>query len=140
MAAREKPTPRADSRQMQERTAEVADLIVAGLSQHELHKYIQDKREEWDLERRQRSTIIQRARKTVVAAGKTHHPEELGKAVRRLNVLYRRSFAINDYKTCAAIVRQMADMLGLATQTPKPGDGLTDVQEYLLLQKGERPA
>lgn len=131
MAAREKPTPRADRHQMQERTAEVADLIVAGLTQHELHKYIREKRAEWDLERRQRSTIIRRARERVVDASKTHYAEELGKAIRRLNVLYRRSFAINDYKTCAAIVRQMADLLGLATQTSRSGEDASDVRRYL---------
>lgn len=103
-----------DTVQMKARIAEVAELIVTGLTTGEIHKYIAEKRPEWNIQRRQRCVLIARARETIADAGNTEFIEELGKAIRRLNVLYRRSFAINDYKACAAIVKQITDLLGLA--------------------------
>ncbi len=103
-----------DTVQMKARIAEVAELIVTGLTTGEIHKYIAEKRPEWNIQRRQRCVLIARARETIADAGNTEFIEELGKAIRRLNVLYRLSFAINDYKACAAIVKQITDLLGLA--------------------------
>lgn len=102
-----------DAVQMEARVAEVVDLIIAGLTVRELHRYIVDKRPDWDIQARQRRNIIAKARGQIAEASRTHRPEELGKALRRYNVLYRRSFAINDYKACAGIVKQMTDLLGL---------------------------
>lgn len=103
-----------DTVQMKARIAEVAELIVTGLTTGEIHKYIAEKRPEWNIQRRQRCVLIARARETIADAGNTEFIEELGKAIWRLNVLYRQSFAINDYKACAAIVKQITDLLGLA--------------------------
>jgi len=118
-----------DTVQMQKRIAEVADLVVAGLTTGEIHKYIREKRPEWKIERRQRCVIIARARETIKEAGNTEFLEELGKAIRRLNVLYRRSFTINDYKACAAIVKQLTDLLGLAAPAKVHHSGSIEVKD-----------
>jgi len=112
---------------MQARVSEVADLIVAGLTTGEIHRYIREKRPEWNIQRSQRCNVIAKAREAIGEAGNTEFIEELGKAVKRLNVLYRRSFAINDYKACAAIVKQLTDLLGLASPTKVEHSGGVEV-------------
>ena len=99
---------------MEQRADEVVDLILAGLTSREIHRWIREKRPEWDIQTRQRALLISRARKLIQEAAKPRYADDLGKALRRYDVLYRRSFTVNDYRTCADIVKKTTDLLGLA--------------------------
>ncbi|MBN1632308.1 MAG: hypothetical protein JW990_21330 [Thermoleophilia bacterium] len=110
-------SPKTDPIEMDRRVGEVVDLILAGLSMRELHRYIREKHPDWDLGDRQRRRLIERAREEIARAAKPLRELEIGKALMRYDVLYRRSFAINDYKTCAQIVNKVTDLLGLAAPT-----------------------
>ena len=44
-------------------------------------------------------------------------------------MLYRRSLGINDYKACAAIVKQLTDLLGLAKPTKVEHSGTIEVED-----------
>ena len=92
----------------------VYDLMLAGLKRSEIHRFVKEKHPEWGIRTRQIDDLIAHAKKRLAETSETHREEELGKALGRLDTLYQRSFAINDYKTCAAIVKQRADLLGIA--------------------------
>lgn len=115
--AKKKPTSSTDTKMNNARIARVQavyDLLLAGLCRAEIHRFVREQHPEWQVRTRQTDQLIACARKLLMEAAETHREEELGKALRRLDTLYQRSFAINDYKTCAAIVKQRADLLGIA--------------------------
>jgi len=107
-------SPKTDPLEMDRRVGEVVDLVLAGMSAREIHRYLREKRADWDIRDRQRRTLLERARREIAKASQPRRDLEIGRALMRYDVLYRRSFAINDYKTCAQIVRQVTDLLGLA--------------------------
>lgn len=92
----------------------VYDLLLAGLSRAEILRFVAEQHPEWNIRTRQIESLIACAKAKLKEASETHREEELGKALDRLDKLYQRSYAINDYKTCAAIVKQRADLLGIA--------------------------
>jgi len=117
------------------RVNEVMDLIIAGMTGYEIHRYIKEKHADWDLSHQSRHNLIKRAMALIAEAAQVDRQAEIGKSLRRKNLLYRRSFVINDYKACLAAQESIDKMLALNAPvrhevTGKDG-GAVDVNHHL---------
>jgi len=120
---------RTDGAIVDARVAEVAELIIASLTTAQIHRYIVKERPEWRVQKRQRDKYIAGARARIAASADVDIAEETGKAIGQLRMLFNRCLAINDYKACAAIVKQITDLLGLAKPTRFEHSGAIEVTD-----------
>ncbi len=118
----------------------VYDLLIAGLTRAEVIKFLREKHPEWKMCTRSVDNLIACAKRKLQEASETHRDEELGKALDRLDKLYQRSFAINDYKACAAIVKQRTELLGLAAPTKIEQTGEQAVRIEVVYADDQTPA
>lgn len=93
------------------RVNEVALMILQGLSREKIIEYGETKN--WNVTFSQVDRYIARARKKFEAQAKIKIEFEMGRALSRLDDLYARSMAIQDYKTALQIVKERATLTGL---------------------------
>lgn len=100
---------------MDERGIRVNDLILSlvatGLSGAEVIEYI-EKSKEWNgADKKTIQTGIKAANKTLKNMAVYQKDFEIGKALFRLNELYKKSLAIQDYKGCLAIQKEIDGLI-----------------------------
>lgn len=82
-----------------------------------------------ELSARQIPKAIAAARRALTAAADYHRDVELGRAITRLNDLYRRALAVQDIKTAASVQKEFNKLLALyhVTMDPTAGNAEADV-------------
>jgi len=98
------------------RKEKIAELLVIGLSRAELLQYIAKKCPDWGVSDRQIDYYIAGAKKLLEKASKVNMERELGLGLKRLDELFKRSMAIQDYKACLAVEKHRHELLGLLKQ------------------------
>lgn len=90
----------------------ILSLVAAGLNDAEVIEYI-EKSKEWngaDI-KKTIQTGIKAAHKTLKNMAVYQKDFEIGKALFRLNELYKKSLAIQDYKGCLAIQKEIDGLI-----------------------------
>jgi hypothetical protein len=103
------------------RTLRVADLLLRGYSIDAVYKIVtaplkDGKGDGWELKKRQLYNYATKARRLIRDSSEYDRALEVGKAIQRLESLYRLSFGIQDYKTCLAVQRELSILLGLTAE------------------------
>ncbi len=99
--------------------AQVKDWLIAGLDRCEIEQMAQAGG--WQVRESQIDKLIAEVGEAMRTAGMTDHDAEVGRMIWRLNELFKRSLAVEDYKTALAVQKEIADRCGLApTPPPEP--------------------
>ena len=96
-----------------ERTEEVYKLLIRGYRRYQIIQYASD----WGISERQIDTYIAKANIKLEEASEVVRNKELGKAITRLNELYKESFEEGNFKDCKDIQKEINTLLGLAEAT-----------------------
>jgi hypothetical protein len=94
------------------RVEEITALLVAGFARKDILQFVAKERD-WDVCSKTIDNYIHKARKKIEKACDTKTEQELGMSLKRLEELYRRSFAIQDYKSALSVVKEKNTLLGL---------------------------
>lgn len=123
--AKRKRKPRITAAEMTRRVDQVAELVLAGLSRSEILRYVSEKTD-WGVSERTVDTYLARANEKLQAEGKRDRAAEFGKALARLETLYRKALTGNNYKTCLSIQKEIAQLMALHQQ-PETGITMDDI-------------
>lgn len=104
-----------------ERVTEVYGWMVNGATTPQIHKLAGEQDPPWDVSPRTVRNYIAKARERFEEAARTIRDEELGKAIARLDSLYRRAMTARDpkgnprpdYRTALAVEAKRIELLGL---------------------------
>ena len=105
---RNKPT----KAEKEKRVLDVQDVLLMGLRPKEIWRYLAEKKK-LEVSQRTVDRYIAEATEQIIAAAETHREYELGRAKKRLDHLYQRNIAIQDFKAALAVVRETNELLGL---------------------------
>jgi hypothetical protein len=100
------------------RITDIADLIMAGCSRRDIHKWVANQGKtnpEWQIERSTIDRITRKAHDYIDKAANLNRDHELALSLVRLDLLFQKSFLITDYKACLAIERERIALLGLSS-------------------------
>lgn len=89
----------------------VASMILQGVSRDKIIKHAKD--EQWGVSARTIDRYIAVARDEFQKVAEVNLKFELGRALLRLDDLYARSIATQDYKNALAIIKERAALVGL---------------------------
>ena len=105
---------RISAAQLAERVATVAELVCAGLTDSEVARYIRTKTTWGEVTPAEIfDEYVDRARQAIRANAEPDQTYRLGQSLSRLDDLYKKSSAIQDYKTCLAVQKEINRLLGL---------------------------
>ena len=107
------PGERATNPEIEQRVDKVFSMIIAGSTPREIFRFISEKTD-WGISYRQLTNYIDKANERLLEASQIQRQQELGKAISRLNNLYRAAYQIQDYRVCATIQKQLTELLGLS--------------------------
>ncbi len=109
------------------RVNECFKMLVEGATRADIQQYAA---KNWQITERPVDAYIAAANKLLEKDSKTIRESEIGKAANRLNSLYAKALEIQDYKTCLAIQKEIANLFGYnaPTQTEVSGKGGTDLK------------
>ena len=105
--------PKANKATVNERTHAVALMLVEGKTRAQ----ILQNAAEWDIAERTVEDYIARATELLAAESAAEFVSEFGKAKRRLELLFERTFAREDYGRALAVVKELNTLLGLYPPT-----------------------
>src|SRR3990167_2619821 len=94
------------------RTEQVLELLAAGLSRREIIRWAAEKTE-WAVGSRTIDRLIRRAGKLFESESAPLRAREIGKSLRRLEMLFSRCLAEKDYKGALAVEARRIALLGL---------------------------
>lgn len=120
---------------VQEHGARISEVYVSllnGASRQEILG--SDAVKEWGVSERQLSNYIAAARKQFTQTADYVKKEEFGKALARYNDLYGRFFALDDWRGCQGVQRELVELMGLSEAKPAPMVQITNVKVDVLLQ------
>jgi len=95
----------------------VYEYLLRGLGTNAIVDAVKDEHPDWGVRRRSVCQYIARARQAMLDDSETIRKEELGRAIGRLHMLYRLAFDAKDYRPALAIVKELAELLGLHAPT-----------------------
>ncbi len=103
---------------VEQRVTEVYGWLVAGMTTPQIYKMARNPdpelgREPWDVSERTVRTYIAKARVKLEEAAKTIHQQELGKAIARLDALYRTATVRKDHRGALMVEAKRIELLGL---------------------------
>lgn len=98
--------------EMELRISKIVGLQLQGYKRRHIIEYV-TKKTNWGISERSVDVYIKKATKELEKAAKLNVKRELGAAVARLMILWRKSFAVEDYKTCLAIQKELSELCGL---------------------------
>ena len=108
----------------------VYDLLLMGFKAESIGRYLSEKKK-IDVTQRTVERYITQATSRILEAAKTNRDLELGKARDRLDHLYQRNIAIQDFKAALAVVRETSALLGLNAPT-KTETSLKNAEDTVL--------
>jgi hypothetical protein len=115
--APEKPHPRYTTKaEKRARIERLFPLVVAGARRSEIMQFCATKTD-WGCAERTIDYYIAAANELLEAESRTHRELEVGRALRRLHILYARSVAVEDLPTALAVQREINALLGLRAPT-----------------------
>ena len=120
---------RATVAEKESRINKVYGMLLNGASRAQVVQFTT----EWGLTIRQIDTYIAEANQLIEAEGKVSRSRELGRAVGRLNNIYARSVAVQDYQRAIAAQKELNMIFGL--YAPKPDVHILAEVDHVLLQK-----
>jgi hypothetical protein len=120
------------------RVAAVQDVLLLGLRPKEIWRYLTEKKN-WKISQRTVDRYIQLATKQIVKAAALEREYELGRAKKRLDHLYQRNIAIQDFKAALAVVREMNALLGLNEPIKTELTGATGPVTFLVKYEEKKP-
>jgi hypothetical protein len=97
--------------EVQNRVTEIFIALTKGISTTEMFHYVSEKFD-WDVTERQVYNYINEAKKKFKELAEKDKDTEFGKAVTRLNLLFQKTYKIQDYKACLAIQKELNTMFG----------------------------
>ena len=124
--------PRISVAEHQARITEVYVSILNGASPQEIAN--SDSVKEWNVSERQLNNYVRQARAQFTRTAEYVKKEEFGKALARLNDLYGRFMAADDFRGCQGVQRDLTELLGLSEAKPAPAIQITNVKIDVLLQ------
>lgn len=113
-----------------QRTNQVFTMLVNGASTSEVLQYASEK---WQLTGRAVYNYVQKANKLIEKQAETERSAEMGKAMARLNSLYKSGMKVQDFKTCLAVQKEINALLGLYAPTKFQYEDLTKLSDDELL-------
>lgn len=94
------------------RVNKVFELLVEGVSETKIIKELAEK-EGWGVSERQMYNYIKKAQDLFEKEAKVHRSREFGKMLKQLDLLYRQTLKINDFKACRLILKDRKELLGM---------------------------
>lgn len=100
------------------RVNQVADMILQGFTRAQILQFITEKTS-WGISERQSDYYIRKARDKFEEEAAINRRFELGRAMKRLDDLYRRDMAIQDYKAALQVHKERSTLAGLYASDPR---------------------
>lgn len=122
---------RATADQRLTRINDVYVALIQGASRQDILN--SDDVKAWGVTERQFNDYLLEARKQFEGLADYVKKEEFGKALARLNDLYGRFFANDDFGGCLSVQRELAQLLGLNEAKPAPAIQINSVKIGVLL-------
>jgi len=104
----------------------VVDMLINGARPHEI---IEKVAKDYDLSDSSVEKDIRFARRQITDAAAVHHEHELGKALRRYELLFRNNMRVQDYKTALATQKELCTLLGLNAATKIEHGGSIEIDD-----------
>lgn len=101
---------KSNNAEVTQRVHQVYTMVVSGIDTHQILQYASDN---WNVSDRTTFSYIAKANKLLAKQSETIRDAELGKAMARLNNLYKSALKIQDFKTCLAVQKEINALLGL---------------------------
>lgn len=92
------------------RIKEIADMLLKGMRSNIIYDYCNSN---YKIKNRQTDNLIKSAKNYIKSAGALDISFEKNLMLERLELLFGASFEANDFKTCASILKQKSEFLGL---------------------------
>ena len=105
-----KKTVQSDNEISDARIKAVAELLLEGIKTREIYARIKS---EFKLQNRQIDNLIKSAKDYIKSAGALDISFEKNLMLERLELLFGASFELQDFRTCASILKQKSEFLGL---------------------------
>lgn len=145
-SSREKKEPkktktltRGQNKELIQRTAKVAELMMQGLTGGQIWQYASEKLH-WKTSERNIYRYMKAANEQFAKEAQAKHSEEFGKALRRLNYLFANCLKIQDYKGALAMQREINEMMGFRNKYEVKEIPTQDDLDTSKLSKEEREA
>jgi hypothetical protein len=110
------PGTKPTNAELKRRVNTVSDLLLMGSSRAEILQYIAEKTP-WGISERTIDDYIARATEAYRKVAEFHREEQLGKAIRRLEMLFLRAMKVQDFQRALATQRELNALLGLYAPT-----------------------
>ena len=109
-----KQTPRSSDTVTEQRIVSVVEFLLRGMNRREILQFVaQNEEYKWDVTASQIDNYIREAKKIIAESGVFNKDEEAGKAIERLNNLYRKAYSKGDFRACLAIQKELSELVGL---------------------------
>lgn len=92
------------------RIKEIADMLLKGMRTNFIYDYCNSN---YKIKNRQTDNLIKSAKDYIKSAGALDISFEKNLMLERLELLFAGAFELNDFKTCASILKQKSEFLGL---------------------------
>lgn len=90
----------------------IADMILQGFTRAQILQFVTEKTD-WEISERTTDYYIRKARDKFETDAEINRRYELGRAMKRLDDLYRRNMAIQDYKAALQVQKERSTITGL---------------------------
>jgi len=129
-------TPKTTKAEKIRRVDVIFGLLSKGFTRSQICQYVTKQEEAgaiaWGVSERTIDRYIQAATLRFEEVAEVHNNQRFGRALTRLDDLYARTVAINDYKTALSIVKAEADLIGLTAPKKIEADINLSTPEGLL--------
>jgi len=98
--------------QFEARVNKVIEMLILGLPRASAIQYVTNSTD-WNVSDRQVDNYIAEANKEVEKYSQTVRERELGKAIRRLEMLFQSCMKVQDYQRALAVQKELNELLGL---------------------------
>jgi hypothetical protein len=117
--------------QVQQRVDTIFSLLIGGSRHAEILRYAAEKTD-WNVAPRTVEAYITKANQQFPRISKFRHDMELGKAIARLNSMYRRTTAAGDIRTALQVQKVLNELLGLNAPIKMAHEGQSGSPAILL--------
>jgi hypothetical protein len=98
--------------QFEARVNKVMEMLILGLSRASILQYVTNSTD-WNVSDRQVDNYIADANREIEKHSETVRERELGKAIRRLEMLFQSCMKVQDYQRALAVQKELNELLGL---------------------------
>lgn len=102
--------PKATTAQMEARKTQVLTMLVNGADRAEILAYAA---KNWQISPRSADTLIKRANAVFEQEAEPVRKAEIGRAIRRLNLIFKKAMSVQDFRVALTAQKQLNDLLAL---------------------------